>query len=89
MNKTELVREISKKTGQSLSATSATVDAFFEAVAEALKAGGDVRLPGQGVFCVRERAARKGHNPRTGEEIEISASRAPAFKPGKLFKDSI
>lgn len=62
---------------------------MFDAIAEALKEGDKVQLIGFGNFEVRERAARKGRNPQTGQEIEIAASKVPAFKPGKALKDEI
>lgn len=65
------------------------MDAVFEAIAEALKEGDKVQLVGFGNFEVRERSARKGRNPQTGEEIEIAASKVPAFKPGKALKEGI
>nr|WP_239581266.1 HU family DNA-binding protein [Jeotgalibacillus terrae] len=75
--------ELSKK-----DATKA-VDAVFDTVQDALAKGDKVQLIGFGNFEVRERAARKGRNPQTGEEIEISASKVPAFKPGKALKDAV
>ncbi len=65
------------------------VDAIFETISEALKEGDKVQLIGFGNFEVRERSARKGRNPQTGEEIEIAASKVPAFKPGKALKDVV
>lgn len=67
----------------------AAVDAVIESVSEALAAGDKVALVGFGSFEVRERAARMGRNPQTGEEIEIPASKVPAFKPGKVLKEAI
>lgn len=65
------------------------VDAVFDTILNALKDGDKVQLIGFGNFEVRERAARKGRNPQTGEEIEIAASKVPAFKPGKALKDAV
>ena len=65
------------------------VNAFVESVEEALVEGDKVSLVGFGTFEVRERSARKGRNPQTGEEISISASKVPAFKAGKALKDSV
>ncbi len=65
------------------------VTAFIDTVTEALVEGRKVQLIGFGTFEVRERAARKGRNPQTGEEIEIPASKIPAFKAGKSLKDSV
>jgi DNA-binding protein HU-beta len=65
------------------------VESVFEAISDALKGGDKVQLVGFGNFEVRERSARKGRNPQTGQEIEISASKVPSFKPGKALKDGI
>ena len=67
----------------------AAVDAVFASIQETLAKGEKVQLIGFGNFEVRSRAARKGRNPQTGEEIEIAASKIPAFKPGKALKDAI
>lgn len=89
MNKQELVSaiaqgaELSKKDAES--ALSATINAISKALAD----GDKVQLTGFGTFEVRERAARTGKNPRTGEAIEIAASKVPAFKAGKALKDSV
>ena len=68
---------------------SAAVDALFETIQEALQAGEKVQVIGFGNFEVRERAARKGRNPQSGEEIQIEASKVPAFKAGKALKDAV
>ena len=65
------------------------VDAVFDAITGALKAGDEVRLVGFGTFAVSERAASTGRNPRTGETIEIAASKQPKFKAGKGLKDAV
>ena len=89
MNKTELVAALAEKTGVSKKDTDNTLNAFTEVIVEALKRDGKVQLPGFGTFEVRERAARTGRNPHTGETIEIAAAKVPAFKPGKALKDAI
>lgn len=89
MNKTELVAALAEKTGVSKKDTDNTINAFAEVIIEALKRDGKVQLPGFGTFEVRERAARTGRNPHTGEAIEIAAAKVPAFKPGKALKDAI
>ncbi|MCK6257522.1 HU family DNA-binding protein [Fictibacillus sp. KIGAM418] len=89
MNKTDLVNTVSEQTQLSKKDATKAVDAVFEAIAETLKEGDKVQLIGFGNFEVRERAARKGRNPQTGEEIEIAASKVPAFKPGKALKDAL
>ncbi len=89
MNKTELVNAIAAKTGLTKTASDAALAATVEAITEALKAGDKVSLIGFGTFEVRERAARTGKNPATGETIEIAACKAPAFKAGKALKDAV
>ena len=88
-NKAELVDRVAKKTQLSKKDVSATVEALFETIQEALKAGEKVQVIGFGNFEVRERAARKGRNPQTGKEIKIKASKVPAFKAGKALKDAV
>ena len=88
-NKAELVDRVAKKTQLSKKDVSATVEALFETIQEALKAGEKVQVIGFGTFEVRERAARKGRNPQTGKEIKIKASKVPAFKAGKALKDAV
>ena len=78
-----------KKTQLTKKDVSAAVDALFETIQEALQAGEKVQVIGFGNFEVRERAARKGRNPQSGEEIQIEASKVPAFKAGKALKDAV
>ncbi|WP_019122462.1 HU family DNA-binding protein [Brevibacillus massiliensis] len=89
MNKTELITKVAETTELTKKDATKAVEAVLDAIAEALKAGDKVQLIGFGNFEVRERAARKGRNPQTGEEIEIASSKIPAFKPGKQLKDLI
>ncbi|WP_134701723.1 HU family DNA-binding protein [Ammoniphilus sp. YIM 78166] len=89
MNKTELVAYVAESAELTKKDAAKVVDAVFEAIETSLKKGEKVQLIGFGNFEVRERAARKGRNPQTGEEIEIAASRIPAFSAGKLLKDSV
>ena len=88
-NKAELVDRVAKKTQLTKKDVSATVEALFETIQEALKAGEKVQVIGFGTFEVRERAARKGRNPQTGKEIKIKASKVPAFKAGKALKEAV
>ena len=88
-NKAELVDRVAKKTQLTKKDVSATVEALFETIQEALKAGERVQVIGFGNFEVRHRAARKGRNPQTGKEIKIKASKVPAFKAGKALKDAV
>ena len=89
MNKTDLINAVSEKSELSKKDATKAVDAVFDAIAETLKDGDKVQLIGFGNFEVRERSARKGRNPQTGEEIDIPASKVPAFKPGKALKDAV
>lgn len=89
MNKTDLVKAISEKTGVSQKDSDAVVKAFTEVVAEELKKGEKIALVGFGTFEVSERAAREGINPATGKKIKIAASKAPKFKAGKALKDTV
>ncbi|HEX3520526.1 MAG TPA: HU family DNA-binding protein [Stellaceae bacterium] len=89
MNRNELVDNVSSKTDMKKSEASKAVDAVFDAIAEALKGGDEVRLVGFGTFSVASRAASEGRNPRTGEKIQIAASKQAKFKPGKGLRDSL
>ncbi len=89
MNKSELIAAISAKTGETKKEAEATLNAFVEVITDALVEGDKVQLVGFGSFEVRKRAARKGRNPQTKEEIKIPASKAPVFKAGKALKDLI
>lgn len=89
MNKTELIAAMTGASGLAKKDCAAALDAFIGSVEAALKAGDKVQLVGFGTFEVKERAARTGKNPATGAPIEIAASKAPAFKPGKAFRDSL
>jgi DNA-binding protein HU-beta len=89
MNKTELVKAIAEKTEVSKKDVGAIVEAFQEVVTEALANGDKVSLIGFGNFEARERAARTGRNPQTGEEIQIAATKVPAFKAGSKLKDAV
>ncbi len=89
MNKTELINAVAEKSSLSKKDATSAVDAVFEAITDSLQNGDKVQLIGFGNFEVRERAARKGRNPQTGDEIEIAASKVPAFKPGKALKDAV
>ena len=89
MNKAELIAAIAAKTGETKKSAEANLNAFIETVTEALVKGDKVQLVGFGSFETRKKAARKGRNPRTKEEIKIPASKAPAFKAGKALKDMV
>lgn len=89
MNKNELIAAAAAKAGTSKKDTEAIVNATIEAITEAMQAGDKVQLVGFGTFEVKDRPARKARNPRTGEEIDIAACKAPSFKAGKALKDSV
>ena len=89
MNKSQLIDKIADGADISKAAAGRALDAFIDAVGEALKEGDKVALVGFGTFAVRERAARSGRNPQTGATIEIAAGKVPAFKAGKALKDAV
>lgn len=89
MNKTDLIYKVAEQAELTKKDATQVVDAVFDTILNALKAGDSVQLLGFGSFEVRERAARTGRNPQTGEEIEIAASKVPAFKAGKQLKEAV
>jgi len=89
MNKRDLVDAVADATGLGRSAAGEAVEAVLEAVAAGLAAGEAVTVPGFGTFEVRDRAARAGRNPRTGEAIDIAAARVPAFRAGKALRERV
>ena len=89
MNKAELIASIADKAELSKKDAEAALNAFIASVEGALKKDDKVQLVGFGSFEVRKRAARKGRNPQTKEEIKIPASKAPVFKAGKALKDLV
>ncbi len=89
MNKSELIAAVAERTGMNKKEAEAAVNAMLAAISDTLKKGDKVQLVGFGSFEVHERAARTGHNPRTKQAIDIPASKAPVFKPGKALKDAV
>lgn len=89
MNKTDLINSVAEAAELSKKDATKAVEAVFQSIQDTLSTGDKVSLIGFGNFEVRERAARKGRNPQTGEEIDIAASKVPAFKPGKALKDAV
>ncbi len=89
MNKSDLVEAVASSADMTKAAAARAVDSMLEAVTTALKKGEQVAVSGFGTFEVRERAARQGRNPQTGETIQIKASKVPAFKAGKALKDAV
>lgn len=89
MNKTELISSVAEKSELTKKDAEKAVNALFTSVEEALAKGEKVQLVGFGTFEVRERKARTGRNPQTGEEIQIPAAKVPAFKAGKSLKEAV
>ena len=88
-NKQDLIAKVAETAELSKKQSTAAVNAVFTAISEYLSEGEKVQLIGFGGFEVRERAERKGRNPQTGKEIEIAATKVPAFKAGKALKDAV
>jgi len=89
MNKTELTAALAAKTGFAKKDAEKALNAFVDVITESLAQGEKVQVVGFGTFEVKDRPARTARNPRTGEEIEIGASKAPVFKVGKALKDAV
>ncbi|MFA9202565.1 MAG: HU family DNA-binding protein [Flavobacteriales bacterium] len=89
MNKSELIDAIASKSDLSKAQAGQALEAVVASIEQALKAGEAVTLVGFGTFSVKERAARTGRNPKTGEPIQIAASKVPGFKAGKGLKDAV
>ena len=89
MTKAELVAQLAEQIGSSKAAAEKTLDAFLASIEDALAKEGKLTLTGFGTFLVEARQARKGRNPRTGEVIEIPASKVVKFRVGKQLKDSV
>ena len=89
MNKNDLINAIADSTEISKVKVGEVLDSFVNVITKALKKGEEVRLIGFGTFAVSKRKATKGHNPRTGEEIKIPASKQPKFKAGKTLKEAV
>ena len=89
MNKMELIERIAEEADLPKGEAQKHIEAFEQVVAEALKGGEEVRITGFGKFSVRERKAREGRNPQTGEKMKIAASKVPAFSAGNTLKEAI
>ncbi len=89
MNKNDLIAAVAEKAGVTKTDASKTVDALFDAVTGALANGDDVRIVGFGTFATAQRKASTGRNPRTGQAIQIPASRQPKFRPGAALKEKV
>ena len=89
MNKNDLITSVAGSTGLTKADAGRAVDGVFDSIASALSSGDDVRIVGFGSFSVANRAASTGRNPRTGEEIQIPASKQPKFKAGAPLKSAV
>jgi len=89
MNKNDLIANVAESADLSKADAAAAVDAVLQAVTSSLAGGGEIRLVGFGTFSVADRAATTGRNPRTGEAIQIPASKQPKFKAGKALKEAV
>lgn len=89
MNKTELINDVADRANMTKKDVEKVMSALFSSIEETLKSQEKVQLVGFGTFEVRDRKARTGRNPQTGEEIKIPATRVPAFKAGKTLKDAV
>ena len=89
MNKAELIAQVANRAGMTKKDAEVAVTSVINIITESLKNGEKVQIVGFGTFEVKERAERIGRDPRTNEEIKIEASRAPAFKAGKVLKDAV
>ena len=89
MNKNDLISSVSESSGLTKADAGRAVDGVFDSIASALASGDDVRIVGFGSFSVANRAASTGRNPRTGEEIQIPASKQPKFKAGAPLKSAV
>lgn len=88
MNKNELIRAIANNAGLTIKDANAAFDGYVKAVTDALKKGDKIQISGFGTYEIKKKAAREGINPKTGAKIKIAASKVPAFKFGKAFKDT-
>ncbi len=89
MNKTELIDTTANSAGMTKTDVQKTLEAMLDTITRAVRSGEKVALTGFGTFELRKRAARTGRNPQTGAQMRVPASKAPAFKPGKAFKDAV
>ncbi len=89
MNKSQLAEAAAERAGLSKGEATKALDAVLDSITSALRSGEKVSLTGFGTFEVRDRAARTARNPQTGQEMQVAASKAPAFKAGKGFKDAV
>ena len=89
MNRCELITEVAESTGLSMEDATKAVDAVFHAIASSLESGESVKIVGFGTYSVKERGARTGRNPATGETVNVPATKVPVFKAGKALKEAV
>jgi len=89
MNKASLIDEISGILGGSKADADRAVSGVFDKITETLKGGGEVSIAGFGIFSVKDRAARQARNPRTGELVNVPATRVAKFRPSKALKETV
>lgn len=89
MNKTELIGKVAEVSGMTKKDTEKVINAFIDVVEGALAQGDTVAILGFGTFLARERPAREGRNPRTGDPIHIPAAKVPVFRPGRTLRESV
>lgn len=89
MNKQNLVEWVQGKLGGTKVQAEELVDGMFDAMVSTLKKGDEVSIAGFGIFSVKGRAARMARNPKTGEQVKVSAKKVPKFRPAKALKDSV
>ena len=89
MNKSELIDAVAESTSLSKADAGRALESVLETIKSTLKSGEKVTIPGFGTFEARQKNARAGRNPQTGETIQIAASKTPGFKAGKQFKDAL
>jgi len=89
MNKAKLIEAVARNTGESKTLVAKIIDETLDVITDGVVVDGKVQLTGFGTFEARDRKARIARNPRTGEEVKVPATRVPAFKAGKAFKDAV
>lgn len=89
MNKAAIVEAVHEKVGGTKADAERAVDTMIDSVVDTMKKGEEVSISGLGIFSVRERAARTARNPRTGEPVEVPATKVPKFRPSKALKDAV
>ncbi|MFC1625375.1 HU family DNA-binding protein [Patescibacteria group bacterium] len=89
MNKASIVEDVTAKTGGSKADAERLVDGLFGSIVDALKGGQEVSIAGFGIFSVKDRAARTARNPRTGETVQVAATKVPKFRAAKALKDAV